>query len=110
MASADVVTVLDEPAVATVVARQVSGPLQQPVQLLAGTPHLSDHAGQISFPGGRVDPADRQLAKALGRPDDAAKVTAIRETIEETAVVPGLREPIDPALLARVPPQTKIKS
>ncbi|HXG80949.1 MAG TPA: NUDIX hydrolase, partial [Sphingomicrobium sp.] len=55
-------------------------------------------AGAVVFPGGRVDQADRQLSEALGRPCDAAKVTAIRETIEETAVVPGLREPIDPAL------------
>ena len=47
-------------------------------------------AGAIVFPGGRIDQADRELAMALGRPDDSAKVTAIRETIEETAVVPGM--------------------
>jgi 8-oxo-dGTP pyrophosphatase MutT (NUDIX family) len=47
-------------------------------------------AGAIVFPGGRVDAADRILAEALGRPDDAAKITAIRETIEETAVVPAI--------------------
>jgi 8-oxo-dGTP pyrophosphatase MutT (NUDIX family) len=54
-------------------------------------------AGAIVFPGGRVDAADRALAEALGRPDDAAKITAIRETIEETAVVPALRG-VDPML------------
>lgn len=47
-------------------------------------------AGAIVFPGGRVDDADHALAKALGRPDEAAKVTAIRETIEETAVIPAI--------------------
>jgi 8-oxo-dGTP pyrophosphatase MutT (NUDIX family) len=47
-------------------------------------------AGAIVFPGGRVDAADRMLAEELGRPGDAAKITAIRETIEETAVVPAL--------------------
>ena len=55
-------------------------------------------AGAIVFPGGRVDQADRQLADALGRPDDAPKVTAIRETIEETGVVPAVTGAIDPAL------------
>jgi 8-oxo-dGTP pyrophosphatase MutT (NUDIX family) len=55
-------------------------------------------AGAIVFPGGRVDAADSALASALGRPDDASKMTAIRETIEETAIAPGLREPIDPGL------------
>ena len=55
-------------------------------------------AGAIVFPGGRIDEADRSLAHSLGRPDEAAKVTAIRETIEESAVVAGIRGPIDPAL------------
>lgn len=55
-------------------------------------------AGAIVFPGGRIDQADRELAMALGRPDDSAKVTAIRETIEETAVVPGMTGNADPAI------------
>lgn len=55
-------------------------------------------AGAIVFPGGRVDEADRELARALGRPDDAARVTAIRETIEETAVVPAIPGAVEPAL------------
>jgi 8-oxo-dGTP pyrophosphatase MutT (NUDIX family) len=54
-------------------------------------------AGAIVFPGGRVDSADRRLAASLGRPDDAAKIAAIRETIEETAVVPGLSGPLEPS-------------
>jgi len=52
-------------------------------------------AGAVVFPGGRIDPADRGLAKALGRPDDSARITAVRETIEETAVVPGLAGAVD---------------
>ena len=57
--------------------------------------------GAIVFPGGRVDPADQIFAAALGRPADASRVTAIRETIEESAVLVGLsagRAVIDPAL------------
>lgn len=52
-------------------------------------------AGAIVFPGGRVDAADRLLAETLERPGDAAKITAIRETIEETAVVPAVSGPMD---------------
>lgn len=57
--------------------------------------------GMAVFPGGRVDPADRdfaaQLAPALD-PDEAAhRIAAIRETIEETGLVPALRERIDAA-------------
>ena len=40
------------------------------------TAHLRDHAGQISFPGGRVEPED------LDR-----ETTALRETEEETGLV-----------------------
>lgn len=55
-------------------------------------------AGAIVFPGGRIDAADRALAATLGRPDEAAKITAIRETIEETAVIPALSGKVHPAL------------
>ena len=50
------------------------------------------------FSRGRVDPADRALAAALGHPGEAAKITAIRETIEETAVVAALDGDIVPDL------------
>jgi len=54
-------------------------------------------AGAIVFPGGRIDEADRALARSLDRPDEAAKVTAIRETIEESAVVAGILGQVGPA-------------
>lgn len=47
-------------------------------------------AGAIVFPGGRVDPSDRKIAAAYGQPDEAAKVTAIRETVEETGVAAAI--------------------
>jgi 8-oxo-dGTP pyrophosphatase MutT (NUDIX family) len=45
-------------------------------------------AGALVFPGGRIDPADRELGRELGI--DAAAIAAMRETIEETAVPVGL--------------------
>ena len=55
-------------------------------------------AGALVFPGGRIDAEDREFADALGRPGDAAKISAIRETIEESAVVPALLGDVTPAL------------
>lgn len=48
--------------------------------------------GALVFPGGRVDPGDHALAALMpGDPDDvAARVAAIRETLEEAGVAIGL--------------------
>ncbi len=49
-------------------------------------------AGALVFPGGRIDPADHEAAALLGGgAGAAAKVAAIRETIEETGLVPAVR-------------------
>lgn len=55
-------------------------------------------AGAIVFPGGRVDEADRALAARLGDIGNAAKVTAVRETIEETGVIPAVQGEFSPQL------------
>ena len=55
-------------------------------------------AGALVFPGGRIDAEDRELAAALGRAEDAAKVSAIRETIEESGVAPALLGDVTPEL------------
>src|SRR5688500_20289314 len=49
--------------------------------------------GALVFPGGRIDDGDRELAEPFGLNDGGARVAAIRETIEETAVAVGL-EPL----------------
>lgn len=50
-------------------------------------------AGAIVFPGGRVDPGDRRMAEAYDAldPDDAAaRIAAVRETIEEAGIAVGV--------------------
>lgn len=49
--------------------------------------------GALVFPGGRVDPGDHALAARfphLGPDDAAARIAAIRETIEETGIAVGI--------------------
>lgn len=52
------------------------------ILLTRRTEHLTQHAGQISFPGGGVDPGDRD-----------AVATALRETQEEVGIDPAQMHP-----------------
>lgn len=61
-----------DPVPAAVLIPLVNRPQGMTLLLTLRTAHLNDHAGQISFPGGRVDPEDH---------DPIA--TALRETEEE---------------------------
>lgn len=58
-------------------------------------------AGALVFPGGRIDPQDHAAAAILAPRvgDGAARLAAIRETIEETGIAPGLPESADVAAL-----------
>src|SRR6478752_2429270 len=49
--------------------------------------------GALVFPGGRVDPGDHALAALHGGDADdlAARIAAIRETIEEAGLAIGVR-------------------
>lgn len=65
-----------------------------PPQLLVmeRTKTMAFAAGALVFPGGRIDPDDEVLAERLGNGSEhiAARVAAIRETIEETGIAPAL--------------------
>jgi 8-oxo-dGTP pyrophosphatase MutT (NUDIX family) len=52
---------------------------QPTILLTERTGHLSSHAGQVSFPGGRIEPTDQGPLHA-----------ALRETHEEIGLEPGL--------------------
>ena len=53
------------------------------------TGHMAFAAGALVFPGGRIDADDHRTAELFGV--EAAKVAAIRETIEETGLAPALQ-------------------
>jgi len=53
------------------------------VLLTQRTPELTTHAGQVAFPGGKIDPHDESPVAA-----------ALREATEETGLAPMLVEPI----------------
>lgn len=61
--------------------------------------------GAAVFPGGKVDDADRELAMALTPGEDidvaAARIAAIRETLEETGLAIAVREPVSAAQAAQ---------
>lgn len=84
------------PAATLVVVRERAGQMPGlPPELLMveRAPGMAFAGGALVFPGGRIDQADRDLARPLGLADGAAQVAAIRETIEETAVPVGI-EPL----------------
>jgi 8-oxo-dGTP pyrophosphatase MutT (NUDIX family) len=62
------------------------------VLLTERTAHLRDHAGQISFPGGRAEPHDRDAA-----------ATALREAHEEVGLAPQCVE-----VIGQLPPYSTV--
>lgn len=68
----------DEPTPAAVLIGMVERAGGPSLVLTQRTAHLRDHAGQISFPGGRVEPDDPSI-----------RATALREAEEEIGLVPS---------------------
>ena len=84
------------PAATLVLMREAAG---GPPELLVTerTGRMAFAAGALVFPGGRIDPDDHETAAGFALPDAAARIAAIRETIEETGLAIGLRPAPDAA-------------
>lgn len=79
------------PAATVIVMREPSeGPPE--VLMVERAKAMAFAGGALVFPGGRVDPGDHALAAVLGgNPDEtAARIAAIRETLEEAGLAIGL--------------------
>jgi 8-oxo-dGTP pyrophosphatase MutT (NUDIX family) len=91
------------PAATLIVFREINGVTEHLFVERART--MSFAAGALVFPGGRVDEGDRLLAERFPEfePDEAAaRIAAIRETIEEAGIAVGLSSPPDAATLVRM--------
>src|SRR5687767_5139785 len=65
------------------------GPPELLMMERAGT--MAFAAGALVFPGGRIDRDDQDIARSYPAfPDAAARIAAIRETIEETGIAPAM--------------------
>ena len=70
--------------------------------MMERTETMAFAAGALVFPGGRIDPGDHESAARLAPAldDGAARIAAIRETIEETGLAPAMSPAPDAATCA----------
>jgi 8-oxo-dGTP pyrophosphatase MutT (NUDIX family) len=80
--------------------RAASGPPE--ILMMERAANMAFAAGALVFPGGRIDADDHASAAAFapGLADAAARIAAIRETIEETGIAPALSPAPDADLAA----------
>lgn len=96
------------PAATVIIARDAALGLE--VLVIERARGMGFAGGAIAFPGGKVDSTDRPDGPAflgfgaLHADDAAARVTAARETFEETGVLLSAGAPVDPAERARLRP------
>ncbi len=89
------------PAATVVIFRRAALPGLPPEILMVQRAKAMRFAGGAAvFPGGRIDPADRDLARQLmpAEPEalGCARIAAIRETLEETGLLIACRTPVTP--------------
>lgn len=81
------------PAATLVIMRPSEGGGADEILMVKRSAAMAFAAGAVVFPGGRIDPDDylvaRQHAPELGEADGAARVAALRETLEETGLAVG---------------------
>lgn len=93
------------PAATMVIVRDMpAGPAE--ILMMERATTMAFAAGAIVFPGGGVDDADRAAAAAFaddyGLDEAAARIAAIRETLEECGLGVGLDGPVDGETLAAI--------
>lgn len=88
------------PAATVVVFRRAAGGGQAELLMLERAGSMRFAGGAAVFPGGRVDPSDHELATSLNHGLDhdeaAARIAALRETIEEAGLVLGMNTRVTP--------------
>ncbi len=88
-----------QPAASLIVFRQGGALPEQPPELLMVRrgDALTFGGGATVFPGGKVDPADLDLARTMPGDIDwnAARIACVRETLEETGLLLGVRGAVD---------------
>lgn len=86
------------PAATLVIFRRAPGGGAPELLMVERSASMTFAGGAAVFPGGRVDDADRELALSLGASDEeardelAARIAAVRETLEETGLMVGLEQ------------------
>jgi 8-oxo-dGTP pyrophosphatase MutT (NUDIX family) len=79
------------PAATLVLMRERAGGGAPELLIMERTRDMAFAAGALVFPGGRVEPQDHELAeRCAGIADAAARIAALRETIEETGIAVAL--------------------
>jgi 8-oxo-dGTP pyrophosphatase MutT (NUDIX family) len=86
------------PAATVVIFRRAAGGGPPELLMVQRAQNMRFAGGAAVFPGGRVDPADHELARRIlpGEPEEiaAARIAAIRETLEETGLMIATRTPV----------------
>lgn len=94
------------PAATIIVFREARGGGAPEMLMVERSSQMVFAGGAVVFPGGRIDPDDYALAQVLDQGmdlhDAAARIAAIRETIEETGLGIGFAEHPPRDALARV--------
>jgi 8-oxo-dGTP pyrophosphatase MutT (NUDIX family) len=87
------------PAATLVLMRPAPGGGSPEILMIERAKTMAFAAGALVFPGGRIDPDDHVSASLVAPhlADGAARIAAIRETIEETGIAPALSPAPDAA-------------
>lgn len=90
------------PAATLVIMRPSGNDGPDEILMVKRASNMAFAAGAVVFPGGRVDPDDHLVAERYGFGEDpaegAARVAALRETLEETGLGVGLPDLAEPDL------------